>query len=34
MAGHCLHFVVSKVIVQPDTIYERVQYTFEVRPNN
>ncbi|KAG8183661.1 hypothetical protein JTE90_010136 [Oedothorax gibbosus] len=24
-----LHFIIKKVILQPDTVYERIQYTFE-----
>ncbi|XP_060516696.1 breast cancer anti-estrogen resistance protein 3 homolog isoform X2 [Cylas formicarius] len=27
--GHPLHFVINKVYLQPDTVYERVQYQFE-----
>ncbi|KAJ1519937.1 hypothetical protein ONE63_004172 [Megalurothrips usitatus] len=27
--GAALHFVISKVVLQPDTVYERVQYQFE-----
>ncbi|RWS10029.1 SH2 domain-containing protein 3C-like protein [Dinothrombium tinctorium] len=27
--NHCLHFVINKVILQPYTVYERIQYTFE-----
>ncbi|KAL1123791.1 hypothetical protein AAG570_001564 [Ranatra chinensis] len=27
-----LHFVISKVVIQPDTVYERVQYQFEDEP--
>jgi hypothetical protein len=27
--GHHLHFVISKVILQPNTVYERIQYSFE-----
>uniref|UniRef100_A0AAR5Q376 SH2 domain-containing protein n=1 Tax=Dendroctonus ponderosae TaxID=77166 RepID=A0AAR5Q376_DENPD len=27
--GHPLHFVINKVFLQPDTVYERVQYQFE-----
>nr|CAI5842225.1 unnamed protein product [Callosobruchus analis] len=30
--GHALHFVINKVILQPDTVYERVQYQFEDEP--
>ncbi|CAH1100298.1 unnamed protein product [Psylliodes chrysocephalus] len=26
---HPLHFVINKIILQPDTVYERVQYQFE-----
>ncbi|RZF35122.1 hypothetical protein LSTR_LSTR009428 [Laodelphax striatellus] len=25
----CLHFVINKVVIRPDTVYERVQYQFE-----
>ncbi|XP_052125340.1 SH2 domain-containing protein 3C isoform X2 [Frankliniella occidentalis] len=27
--GASLHFVINKVVLQPDTVYERVQYQFE-----
>ncbi|XP_047000876.1 breast cancer anti-estrogen resistance protein 3 homolog [Schistocerca americana] len=27
--GQPLHFVINKVVIQPDTVYERVQYQFE-----
>ncbi|XP_069674168.1 breast cancer anti-estrogen resistance protein 3 homolog isoform X3 [Periplaneta americana] len=27
--GQSLHFVINKVLIQPDTVYERVQYQFE-----
>ncbi|XP_059486098.1 breast cancer anti-estrogen resistance protein 3 homolog isoform X2 [Neocloeon triangulifer] len=27
--GQALHFVINKVVLQPDTVYERVQYQFE-----
>ncbi|XP_024080706.1 breast cancer anti-estrogen resistance protein 3 isoform X1 [Cimex lectularius] len=27
-----LHFVINKVVIQPDTVYERVQYQFEDEP--
>ncbi|KAL0274352.1 UNVERIFIED_CONTAM: hypothetical protein PYX00_006802 [Menopon gallinae] len=27
--GQSLHFVINKVVLQPDTVYERVQYQFE-----
>ncbi|XP_030768424.1 breast cancer anti-estrogen resistance protein 3 homolog isoform X2 [Sitophilus oryzae] len=27
--GHPLHFVINKVFLQPDTVYERIQYQFE-----
>ncbi|XP_063234266.1 breast cancer anti-estrogen resistance protein 3 homolog [Bacillus rossius redtenbacheri] len=27
--GQGLHFVINKVVIQPDTVYERVQYQFE-----
>ncbi|XP_067001303.1 breast cancer anti-estrogen resistance protein 3 homolog isoform X2 [Anabrus simplex] len=27
--GQSLHFVINKVVIQPDTVYERVQYQFE-----
>lgn len=27
--GAALHFVINKVVLQPDTVYERVQYQFE-----
>ncbi|XP_055295653.1 breast cancer anti-estrogen resistance protein 3 homolog isoform X3 [Sitodiplosis mosellana] len=27
--GSILHFVINKVLIQPDTVYERVQYQFE-----
>lgn len=27
--GHPLHFVINKAFLQPDTVYERVQYQFE-----
>ncbi|KAF6215240.1 hypothetical protein GE061_009992 [Apolygus lucorum] len=30
--GVCLHFVINKVVIQPDTVYERVQYQFEDEP--
>ncbi|CAG9865035.1 unnamed protein product [Phyllotreta striolata] len=26
---HPLHFVINKIVLQPDTVYERVQYQFE-----
>ncbi|KAJ8960759.1 hypothetical protein NQ318_020052 [Aromia moschata] len=27
--SHALHFVINKLVLQPDTVYERVQYQFE-----
>ncbi|KAL1512940.1 hypothetical protein ABEB36_002439 [Hypothenemus hampei] len=27
--GHSLHFVINKMFLQPDTVYERIQYQFE-----
>ncbi|XP_014294777.1 breast cancer anti-estrogen resistance protein 3 homolog isoform X2 [Halyomorpha halys] len=30
--GASLHFVINKVVIQPDTVYERVQYQFEDEP--
>ncbi|XP_066153168.1 breast cancer anti-estrogen resistance protein 3 homolog isoform X3 [Euwallacea fornicatus] len=27
--GHPLHFVINKMFLQPDTVYERIQYQFE-----
>ncbi|XP_050294522.1 breast cancer anti-estrogen resistance protein 3 homolog isoform X2 [Anthonomus grandis grandis] len=27
--GHPLHFVINKVFLQPETVYERIQYQFE-----
>lgn len=27
--GQSLHFVINKVVIQPETVYERVQYQFE-----
>ncbi|CAH0557410.1 unnamed protein product [Brassicogethes aeneus] len=29
---HPLHFVIHKIILQPDTVYERVQFQFEEEP--
>ncbi|XP_054707871.1 breast cancer anti-estrogen resistance protein 3 homolog [Uloborus diversus] len=28
-AGLALHFIIKKIILQPDTVYERIQYCFE-----
>lgn len=30
--GASLHFVINKVVIQPDTVYERVQFQFEDEP--
>ncbi|XP_019877057.1 breast cancer anti-estrogen resistance protein 3 homolog isoform X2 [Aethina tumida] len=30
--SHALHFVIHKIILQPDTVYERVQFQFEDEP--
>lgn len=28
-SGHFLHFLISKLVLQPNTVYERIEYTFE-----
>lgn len=32
VTGAALHFVINRVVIQPDTVYERIQYQFEDDP--